>query len=189
MTKLYFLRHGETDWNVAGRSQGRTDIHLNENGENQAKACIRFFEDKALDVIITSPLMRAKKTAEIVKANLDIPLIEMEEFIEIGFGDAEGLSKEEQKERFKDNVIPNRETNELIEERFIKAIDYIKENYKDKNILVVSHGAILNTLLHFYTNGEVGTGKTKLLNTSITTVELEEDTFKVLKCNDIEHLS
>lgn len=61
MTNVYFLRHGETDWNLEGRTQGRTDIPLNRNGELQANESGVALKDKKIDVIITSPLKRAKK--------------------------------------------------------------------------------------------------------------------------------
>lgn len=98
MTNVYFLRHGETDWNLEGRTQGRTDIPLNRNGELQAKESGAALKDKEIDVIITSPLKRAKKTAEIVQEQLNVDLIEREAFIELSFGDAEGLTLAERLE-------------------------------------------------------------------------------------------
>lgn len=69
MTNVYFLRHGETDWNLEGRTQGRTDIPLNRNGELQAKESGEALKDKEIDVIITSPLKRAKKLLKLFKNN------------------------------------------------------------------------------------------------------------------------
>lgn len=88
MTEICFIRHGETDWNTAGKLQGRTDVPLNNTGVKQAEACSKFLNHSEWDIIITSPLARAKKTAEIIQQQLTIPLIEMEAFIEISFGDA-----------------------------------------------------------------------------------------------------
>ncbi len=69
MTNVYFLRHGETDWNLEGRTQGRTDIPLNRNGELQAKESGEALKYKEIDVIITSPLKRAKKLLKLFKNN------------------------------------------------------------------------------------------------------------------------
>ena len=73
--KCIFLRHGETDWNLEGRTQGRTDIPLNRNGELQAKESGDALKDKEIDLIITSPL-KELKTAEIVQEQLNVDLIE-----------------------------------------------------------------------------------------------------------------
>lgn len=92
MTKICFIRHGETDWNIAGRLQGRTDIPLNESGIKQAQACGASLLQNEWDLMITSPLLRAKETGQIIQQKLNIPLYEKESFIEVAFGDAEGLT-------------------------------------------------------------------------------------------------
>ena len=73
--KLYVMRHGQTDWNVAGKIQGSTDIELNETGIKQAEATKEKLLGENIDVIISSPLKRARKTAEIIASGRDIPLI------------------------------------------------------------------------------------------------------------------
>ncbi len=71
--KLFVVRHGETDWNVERRLQGQTDIELNENGIRQANKLKQDLNDKDcnIDLIISSPLKRAKKTAEIISGRKD----------------------------------------------------------------------------------------------------------------------
>lgn len=76
------VRHGVTDWNARGRFQGRTDIPLNDEGIAQALAAARRLQNVALDYIVSSPLIRAVKTAEIIAAasgksvSIDADLIE-----------------------------------------------------------------------------------------------------------------
>ena len=65
--KIYVVRHGQTDWNVAGKCQGRTDIELNNTGIEQAKNTKEQLKNYNIDLIICSPLKRAIKTAEILK--------------------------------------------------------------------------------------------------------------------------
>ena len=89
--KLYLIRLGETDWNIVKRLQGSTDIPLNENGEAIAKETCRAMNDIHFDIIYTSPLKRAYRTAELVKGERDIPLLIDERLREISFGDYEGL--------------------------------------------------------------------------------------------------
>ena len=89
--KLYLIRHGETDWNIVKRLQGATDIPLNENGEALARETAEGLKEIPFDMVFTSPLKRAYRTAEIVKGNREIPLIIEERIREICFGDYEGL--------------------------------------------------------------------------------------------------
>ena len=64
--KILITRHGQTNWNVLGKIQGQTDIELNENGKKQAKEISEYIRNENIELIITSPLKRAKETAEIV---------------------------------------------------------------------------------------------------------------------------
>ena len=66
MKKIYIVRHGETDWNKELRRQGRKDIELNEKGEKQAHEIKEKFKNINFDICYTSPLKRARKTAEII---------------------------------------------------------------------------------------------------------------------------
>ena len=73
MNKLFIVRHGETDWNVKKLLQGKTDIELNENGIKQAEELIYKLDFNNIDIVISSPLKRAKQTATIIVSNrLDI---------------------------------------------------------------------------------------------------------------------
>lgn len=93
---IYLIRHGETDWNVQGRLQGIEDIELNENGVRQAQICGEALRGVAVSKIITSPLKRAKRTAEIIASYLGGPeVIEDADFLERDFGRFSGLTPQE----------------------------------------------------------------------------------------------
>ena len=105
MTKptVYYLRHGETDWNVGGRLQGRRDIPLNAKGRGQAVHCGEILRDLfARDCIdpasldyVSSPLGRATETMELARAGLGLPASGYgrdERLAEISFGDWEGFT-------------------------------------------------------------------------------------------------
>ena len=77
--KIYVTRHGQTDWNLEGKTQGRVDIELNEVGIKQAKQTKEKLKNIDIDLIICSPLKRAKKTAEIINEGRNIPIIYDEE--------------------------------------------------------------------------------------------------------------
>ena len=67
--KNFITRHGQNEWNSLGRLQGRKDIELNEVGKEQAMKIGEKIKDEKINIIITSPLKRARETAEIIKAD------------------------------------------------------------------------------------------------------------------------
>ncbi len=89
-TPFCFLRHGETDWNRLGRSQGRTDIPLNEAGLAQARQAAALLGASGLARIVCSPLGRAQETARIVGAALHLDFTTDADLQEASFGDQEG---------------------------------------------------------------------------------------------------
>ena len=89
--KLYIMRHGETAWNVEGRLQGQSDTELNENGVRLAKVTAEGLKNIPFDLGISSPLRRAKHTAELVLAGRNVPLTTDDRLMELSFGSWEGL--------------------------------------------------------------------------------------------------
>ena len=99
-TRFYLIRHGETDWNKAGRYQGCTNIQLNEEGLEQARLLGERFKYLPLDVVYVSPLDRAVATAEPVAASHGLTPIKDDHFREINFGEWEGHTIEELSEKY-----------------------------------------------------------------------------------------
>lgn len=87
---FWYLRHGETDWNAQGLSQGNVDIPLNATGLAQARAAAELLRGRGIGSIIASPLSRARVTAEIVAEALDLPVSIDPDLREVGFGVQEG---------------------------------------------------------------------------------------------------
>ncbi|MEI4770935.1 histidine phosphatase family protein [Psychrobacillus sp. FJAT-51614] len=189
MTIICLIRHGETDWNVIGKLQGRTDIPLNETGILQAEECSEFLKTSQWDVIITSPLKRAKQTAKIINKNVIVPVVEMEEFLERDYGDAEGMTYEERISKFPDNIYPNQEERASLNKRVIEGIEKINQRYGDNKILLVAHGAVINAILAVLSNGKIGSGKTNLINACISNIYLHQDKWRIKDFNQISHLS
>lgn len=86
-----YLRHGETDWNAAGLSQGNVDIPLNPTGIAQAKAAALTLRNRGIRSIVSSPLSRARTTAQQVADALSLPVLEDEDLREAAFGAQEGM--------------------------------------------------------------------------------------------------
>ncbi|MBS4195970.1 histidine phosphatase family protein [Lederbergia citri] len=189
MTTICLIRHGETDWNDLGKLQGRTDIPLNSTGIHQAEECRDFLKNDHWDLIVTSPLQRAKRTAKIINEGLQIPLIEMEEFAERSFGDAEGMTREEIETKYPDRDIPNQEERSALNERVMAGIEKINRKYGNKKVLLVAHGGVINAILSILSDGEIGSGKTRLINACISNINFQEEKWLINDYNQVGHLS
>ena len=100
--RLYLVRHGETDWNLEDRIQGRTDNPLNDAGRAQAAALARYLASAPIELVASSTLQRAAVTADAVAAyHKSAPRVKDERFVEMGFGDLEGLKLPDIKARYK----------------------------------------------------------------------------------------
>lgn len=189
ITTICLIRHGQTDWNAHGKLQGQTDTILNETGVQQAKECGDYLNAPDWDLIITSPLQRAKRTAEIINNSLQLPLVEMKDFAERNFGEAEGLALDERNAKYPDKNYPNQEERELFNKRVITGIHKVNQMYPDKKILLVAHGAVINSILSQLSNGDIGSGKTKLMNACISNIHFKEDRWNIKDYNQTHHLS
>ena len=108
---IYLLRHGETDWNKKQLLQGHTDIPLNERGRAQVEDTVRRLRalDMRMDAVVSSPLKRARETAEIAARILEYPqekIVVEDLLIERGFGEGEGMLLEEMKAQYPDSDCP-----------------------------------------------------------------------------------
>lgn len=93
--KFYIFRHGQTDWNLELRSQGHTDIPLNETGREQAKELKPILENLKLDQIVSSDLSRAFETACIASEGLGFKILKFEDLRELNFGEPVGQVKDD----------------------------------------------------------------------------------------------
>ena len=149
------MRHGQTNWNINKILQGQTNIDLNETGINQAKAKIEEIKNLDINLIFCSPLNRAAQTAKIV-SNGKIPIIYNASLTERCFGDFEGKKSSEYSNEYY-NYNANLKTNnvEPIQDlcnRVYSFLDEIPRTYKDKKILLVTHGATARAI-NSYFNG------------------------------------
>lgn len=155
--KIYYVRHGQTDLNLAKKMQGGgTEKELNETGVSQAYNTKKELENVKYDLVICSPMKRAKQTAEIINEGRDIPIITDERIRERKLGDYERRDVTEEMENniwdYKLNYnIPNGENLHDFEKRIDEFFDDIKEKYHDKSVLIVAHGGIAKVIkAHLY---------------------------------------
>lgn len=158
MTRIFLVRHGETDWNVAKRYQGQTDIPLNDKGKMQAQKVAKRLASEKLAAIYASDLQRAFYTAEAIATHHKLSVVPMKAFREISFGEWEGSSfssldtgaREQIDKIFTDpaNIeVPGGENFQQMQERAICGIEELIAKHPNDTIAVVSHGAAIRTIL------------------------------------------
>lgn len=155
--KIYVVRHGQTDWNVLKLCQGQINIPLNEKGIEQAKITKEKLEKEKIDLIITSPLDRAKKTADIINEDRNIEIIKDARLIERDLGEFEKAKMDsfDHKGFWDYNCNYNYEKAENIRDfyqRIKNVLDEYQETYKEKNILLSTHGGV-TMAIYIYFNG------------------------------------
>lgn len=155
--KLLIVRHGKTEWNIQKKLQGKADIELSEEGRFQAKETSKLLEGEKIDLIISSPLKRAVQTAEIINENRKIPMIIDDRISERNFGVYEGrdVTTFDFNEFWSFKYPKDFEGAETLKdffERVYKFLDELKEKYKDKRILLVTHGGV-SIPVNCYFNG------------------------------------
>ncbi|PFA70718.1 histidine phosphatase family protein [Bacillus sp. AFS015802] len=189
MTHIRFVRHGQTDWNLYGKLQGQTDIPLNETGRQQAEECREALRTSRWDVLITTSLTRAKKTAEIINDSLHLDMVEMDHFKERYFGEGEGMLRDERVKQYPDFIFPNMETYEELVERVHKGLQKIHERFPDQKVLVVAHGAVISAIIREFHEGWEDLGHVKLFNGCLTDLHFEKEKWVVRSYNQVGHLS
>lgn len=188
MTKIYIARHGETDWNRAGKLQGATDVPLNEEGRKQAVACGKFFEDIAIRAIFTSPLQRASETAKIINEQLHLPLIQIDAFRERTFGTAEGMTYEERSKVYPRKNYPNQESFKAFRKRLVRGLQEIYEAYPDEDVALIAHGAVIHTLFQIVQNADFFPKHARLSNGGVSTIYSKGGEWWLEAYNDTHHL-
>jgi broad specificity phosphatase PhoE len=158
--KLVFVRHGQSEKNILRIKSSAKDKHpLTEKGKAQAKdAAFKLSKDDSFDFIISSPVLRARQTAEIISEQLHVPVVFDDLISEYDYGKWNDLTEEEMLERHEDYLeykkyekgtqehfdfkLGGTESRGDVVKRVSKFLEKIKEEYPGKNLIIVSHGGI-----------------------------------------------
>lgn len=159
--KLYVTRHGQTQWNFENKVCGISDIELTAKRIAQANEIALKLANYKIDLIISSPLKRAQKTAEIISNLISINFIVDNRLFEQNYGIYEGVQRDnvnflEAKKNFVCKY-PDGESVVQVAHRVFSLVDEIKEKYPSQNILFVSHGGVcrvIDTYFNDLTNEE-----------------------------------
>ncbi|MTH53756.1 histidine phosphatase family protein [Bacillus mangrovi] len=190
MTKLGIIRHGITEWNMEGRAQGSSDIPLHETGRQEAELLAARLKDEEWDLLYSSPLQRARQTAEAVSKSLGGISVKTDERLrETGGGRIEGTTEAERLEKWGSRwreMDLGRELPEEIVNRGLSFIDDVLREHRGKKILIVSHGSFIRHLLEKIAPAEEE--RLPLGNTSITHLHFEDERWTCGLYNCTEHL-
>lgn len=157
MTRLLFVRHGETDLNNAGRLQGHTDVDMSALGYRQVEQLADSLAKERIDVIYSSDLRRAARTAAIIAARHQKPVIASPDIREINYGDLQGLNLDEIARKFPEVAqvfrtkplrlkFPGGESVSQLRARVERFLDSLKP-WPEQTILIAAHGGPLRFMI------------------------------------------
>jgi broad specificity phosphatase PhoE len=160
MTEFWLIRHGQTDWNLTGRWQGQSPNAppLNETGHAQALAILDLLPCADFAAIYSSDLLRARQTAELIAAPLNLTVVLDPRLREMNLGAWEGMLSEDIKAQYPrelaereqnpfDAHAPQGESPREVAERAITAMEEIAGKHPNKAVLIVSHGVALAVMI------------------------------------------
>src|SRR5690625_3879711 len=157
---LCVVRHGETDWNVQQRMQGHTDIPLNAEGVRQAQAAAERLAAFRWAALWSSDLQRAHRTAELIAARVGLEPKLWDQLRERNLGELEGKDFFAVRERYPEYLtgevaLPTVETRRGLQERALKSLNVLADRYRGQRIIVVTHGAFINSVLTVLSGGRM----------------------------------
>ncbi|MEW5951072.1 MAG: histidine phosphatase family protein [Elusimicrobiota bacterium] len=193
MKRVFLIRHGETDWNKMKIFRGSSEVPLNETGRKQVKRLGKYFSNIDLELIYSSPRIRAFDTAFAV-SNGKIDIVKEEGFADINRGEWEGLSHKQVKRKWpclynkwfsrpQNMKFPKGESIEAVKRRSAKSFDTAVRG--KENIAIVSHHVTLRILLCSILGLESAFfRKMELYTASVTELRLERGIWVLHKLND-----
>jgi len=198
-TTILFIRHGQTDWNLAGRWQGHTDIPLNDSGWNQAQALARRLLAWPIKAVYSSDLQRAAQTASVLCETLGLEPILDPALRERNGGDFEGLTFSEiqnqhlqawQRMRETGAAPPGGESSLEVAQRIIASYNAISGQHQGETTAIVSHGGALISLFSHILGFPLGKRAHINVggNTGLSIVSMDADGPRLTLLNDTSHL-
>ncbi len=199
-TRLCIVRHGETTWNAEHRVQGQLDVPLNAIGHAQAEAASKVLALEKFDVIYSSDLSRARQTAQPTASLLSMEILREKDLRERHYGIFERLTYAEVKVRFPEDYarFEAREpeyafrTGESLKDfsaRSIAVVSRIASAHEGQNILVFTHGGILDKLYRYITGLSISAERDfGIPNAGLNRIELTPAGWQIRSWADIAHL-
>ena len=200
ITTLLLIRHGQTESNISGYYMGWSQEDLNETGYKQAQLLSKRLGDTPIDAIYTSPLKRARTTAEAVAKPHNLDLTEMDDLIEINLGDWQGLHASDivkkwpdmwQQSRVDPSVLswPNGESFAQTAQRSVQAFNTIVQANQGKLVAIVTHDIIVRIMaMHVLGINYSTYRRMEIGNASFTKIVNTDNKNQLVTLNDTSHL-
>jgi broad specificity phosphatase PhoE len=196
--RVIFIRPGETDWNRLDRWQGWISSPLNQHGRLQVEALANFLRNIGIGALYSSDLTRAVQTAEIISEKTGVQPIYDQNLRERNIGSWQGLMLEEVRAWYPDAYeqyvnspdeykIPGGESLRQVKARMKQAFDKITSIDNVETVGIVTHTVSIRALLEDLVAG-YEPRRTRLGNSSVTTIRLGDEGWTVVASNDVEHL-
>ena len=203
MTRIYLVRHAQSEGNLYRRAHGRYDSLVTPQGYAQLEALKRRFADIPVDVVYASPLFRTRTTAAAICGPKHIPMYTLDDLMEIGCGPWEDRTwgdiryhDRAQLINFNQHIerwhVEGAETPEHVRERMLRALDTIARECSGMTVAAVSHGMASRILLGTLQGMSLREISEKLPhgdNTAVSLIEYEDGRGRVVFANDASHLS
>ena len=193
MALVILVRHGQTDENVSGRISGQGPVPLNARGQEQARLAAEVLAPLGITHLFSSPLVRARQTAEFLAERLQKSIEEIPDLREVGYGDWEGKTFNEMRTHpvahqvFNDPInatFPNGESLLAVQQRGIRVIEWVRNTYPQGIVTVISHGDVIRTALAHYLGMPFNDyRRIDLDNGAISVLELFDDWIRVKALN------
>ncbi len=192
MTTILLVRHGETDWNRDNRFQGHADPPLNDRGRDQARELAARLADRGVDAVFTSPLRRARETAEIIGGALALHVAAHEGLREVDVGEWQGLTRDEIAKRYPEAFArwldyghgwERGETYEEMAERALWAVHEISSAFPRGRVVVVTHGGPVRALFanaEGITHAEARRRTSVIANCGVASFAVEDGTLRAV---------
>ena len=175
-----FIRHGQTDWNRDYKLQGSSDIPLNAEGREQAHEAAGILADGGWEVVVSSPLRRARETARIIAHDLGLELgPSYPALVERDYGPLEGQSSSETVARWPHRDYPGAESLDSVVSRGLAGLARVADDFRDRDVVIVAHG----TIIRYTLAALAGRPLDAIRNGSISTFRLDGDRWEVLTVN------
>jgi probable phosphoglycerate mutase len=200
-TRLCVVRHGETAWNAEGRVQGQLDIPLSDVGLAQARALAALLGNESFSAVYSSDLLRTRQTAQPTADRLRLATSLDADLRERHYGAFQGMTYAEAKQRMPqdyarfaardpDFAFASGESLARFNERALACVNSLIKKHVGENLLIVTHGGVLESLYRHATGRGLSTPRDfELPNAAINRIEADAQGWRVAAWADVAHLS
>ena len=201
ISKVTMIRHGETEWNVSMRLQGKRNSNLTPLGLKQVELVAKALSKRSFDLLISSDQGRAVKTAEAINNYHNLNITLSEKLRERNFGIMEGLTREEIAIKFpevhegymkrkSEFQIPEGESLVQFFSRITGELTNIVNNYEGKNILIITHGGVLDCTMRMVFSYSLDVSRNfSIFNAAINTFSIKNNKWNLEEWGNIDHFS